>query len=122
MTQKNPFLDDFSPPNYGARRITLSLNRATKVPTANGTVIVDVDYSGAENEGGCVLPLEEVVQAPTIDGYSKRTHSVFPSQLTVRVLSAGEHMVVLRETSHNGFFGSLRFVAAGDPIDVPLAR
>jgi hypothetical protein len=118
-----PFIEDFSPENIQARRITIALNKSTLNPKALDTVIFDLDYSGADTEGGIVLPLTIVVQAPTSGGYSLR-HVFFskPRQHVYRPISSGNHLITVRESGHNLFFGSLPFVVAGDPLDVSLAR
>lgn len=119
-----PFIEDFSPDTIGANRFKLSLDESTLTPSAGVAVIINVDYSAADAEGGVVLPLELIIQAPTVDGYRRRllTRSKL-DQVVVIPVSAGPHMVMVRETAHNLAFGAITFDVAGDPIEtVPERR
>jgi hypothetical protein len=117
------FLDTFAPLTVGAMRLKLSLDASTLIPRAGGSVLVNVDYSEADPDGGVVLPLGLIIQAPTVAGYRTKTYtSVRPDQIPCPLITAGEHLVTLKELGHNLFFGALRFTVIGDPIDQPLAR
>ena len=112
------FSEEFSPKIVGADRLKLSLSQETPKPTALLPVIFLVDYSGARADGGIVLPLEMIVQAPTVAGYRRQVYTrTSPSALVYSPISSGTHLVLLREMFHNKFFGRLVFEVSGDPID-----
>ncbi|HEX4334682.1 MAG TPA: hypothetical protein VH062_02145 [Polyangiaceae bacterium] len=113
-----PFLADFSPDNVGTNRFKLSLDVTTQSPAAGVACIVNVDYSSADADGGVVLPLEVLVQAPTVDGYRRQVLTrARLDQLVVIPISGGAHMVMVRELGHNRAFGALTFNVAGDSLE-----
>jgi hypothetical protein len=113
-----PWIDTFSPTTVGADRFKVSLDPRTLSPLAFQAVIFLVDYSAADVEGGAVLPLELVIQAPSIDGFVRKEYTRGrPSQIVYFPLSAGTHLVRISETGHNRAFGALSFEVGGDPAD-----
>lgn len=113
-----PWIDDFSPTTIGADRIKVALDPRTLSPRAFQAVIFSLDYSAADAEGGIVLPLEIIVQAPTIAGYKRRTfRQSKPSEFVYFPISSGQHLVRVAETGHNLVFGALVFQVSGDPLE-----
>lgn len=112
------FQEEFSPKIVGANRLKITLSPDTLTPAALTPVIFLVDYSGATADGGVVLPLEMLVQAPSTAGFKRATFTrTRPSALVYTPISSGPHLVLLREMWHNKFFGSLTFEVVGDPLD-----
>jgi len=119
-----PFIEDFSPDTIGADRFKLSLDESTLTPTAGVGVIINVDYSAADAEGGVVLAARADLQAPTVDGYRRRllTRAKL-EQIVITPSRQASTLVMVRETAHNLAFGAITFDVAGDPIEtVPERR
>lgn len=111
------FIDDFSSIVIGSDRLKISFDPRTLKPQANAAVIFSVDYSGADADGGVVLPLVFTVQAPTVAGYYRKIfRRSVPTELVYFPISSGPHLVRLAEVGHNRFFGAFPFQVAGDPI------
>ncbi len=114
------FIDNFSPAYVGSDRFKVTLSSRTLSPTSGQAVIFLVDYSGADAEGGPVLPIRVLIQAPTVAGFYKRVYSRFrPDEIIYFPISGGDHLVTIGELGHNQFFGSMPFFVAGDRIQVP---
>jgi hypothetical protein len=112
------WIDDFSPATIGADRIKVALDPRTLEPRAFEAVIFSVDYSAADAEGGIVLPIEVVVQAPTIAGYVKKIYRrSAPSEIVYFPISSGPHLIRVSERWHNKVFGALSFAVSGDPLE-----
>lgn len=112
-----PFIDDFSPSIVGADRLKLQIDPSTLPPTAGRAVIINVDASATVADGGIVLPVEVVIQAPTVAGSSRVVQrGQLPAQVSLFPISGGSHMVMVREIGHNQFFGAITFDVAGDEI------
>lgn len=117
------WIDDFSPTLVGADRIKISLDPRSLTPKAFDTTFFLIDYSGAALDGGIVLPLELIIQAPTSAGFVRSQYKrLLPTQVAYAPISSGPHLIRLAEVGHNRFFGSLRFTVAGDPIDLGSNR
>lgn len=114
------FIDDFSPSYVGNNVIKLSLSLKTLSPAANKLVVIEVDYSGADAYGGIVLPLQLVVQAPTVAGFYRKIFSGNqPTELFYFPISGGKHLATLSELGHNQVFGALPFDVSGDQLVIP---
>lgn len=115
------FIDNFSPVYVGSDRFRVTLSDATLKPTAGQAVIFLVDYTPADPDGGPVLPLRVIIQAPTVAGFFKRIYTrLIPSEIIYFPISGGDHLVTVGELGHNQFFGTLPFKVAGDTIQTPI--
>lgn len=114
-----PRLQDEICPGYVATElIKLSLAQPEATPRAFQFILIDVDYSAADEVGGMVLPLELMVTAPTPSNFD-RTYSdlLLPSQIAFQPVEGGRHLVTLREVAHNRVYGNLLVEVAGDVTD-----
>lgn len=107
-------LEEISPEYVGEDRIVVSL--VTVSPIALSPVILEIDYEQAGDEG-VILPIEVIVQPPSIDGsgYSRRVfrHST-PQGFVWTPITTGPHLVLVREVGHNRWQGRLVVQVAGD--------
>ena len=111
-------IDDISPTFIGEDRIVLTLSQDTPNPKAFAPVQIDIDYSAADPEGGIVLPLELIVNAPSDANFSRRIiRRSLPSSIIIKPQEGGEHLVLLRECGHNKFVGIFILDVAGDPTE-----
>lgn len=111
-------LEIISPPTIGEDRISVQLSTTTPSPTVGRPVTVDFDYTAADVVG-VVLPLVASVQPPTPngEGYKQKIFSrARPLSYTFIPETAGEHLIVLRESAHNQWQGRLRLLVAGDDL------
>lgn len=112
-------LDIISPPTIGEDRIGVQLSAGTSQPRVGTPVTVEFDYADADQDGGCVLPIVASVQPPTIDGrgYKRKVFGrALPLSFTFVPETAGEHLVVVRESAHNRWQGRLVVVVVGDDL------
>lgn len=118
-----PWIDDFSPTTVGSDRIKVSLDPRTLTPLVFRSVLFLVDYSAADAEGGIVLPIELVIQAPDVSGFVRKRYSrTKPTQIVYFPVSGGTHLVRISEVGHNQAFGALSFEVAGDAIEQGSVR
>lgn len=117
MTTENPLrrVDLLAPPYMGEDRITLEL-RPGPTPTVGSVVGVNVDYSATLPEF-VVLPLEIIIRGPN-DSHDTNLQRRYWSRAVRRYIEfvpreAGVHLVVLRETAHNHWWGRLRVEVVG---------
>lgn len=113
-----PAIEEISPEFIGEDRIALSLDSSTLNPRAFHAVLINVDYGKCAPEG-IVLPLELLIQAPSI-GNIRRTiiRRTAPQSLSFIPKEGGIHGVLLRELGHNRWLGKLRVLVAGDVLPV----
>lgn len=106
-------LDRLSPATIGESKIQLAVNSDT-IPKVGFICEVLIDYSKTFPEGPS-LPIEVVVQGPSESSYRARTYrSTRPSQFSFTPREVGEHLVLVRELSHNRWVGTVRLTVAGD--------
>jgi hypothetical protein len=109
-------LEELSPSYIGETRIVLA--RTTVQPLAHHPVSVSVDVSAALPEG-LVLPLELVVQGPSVSSYQRKTFTrAVPVTLIFVPREGGVHLVRLAEVAHNRWWGSVKITVQGDSLEV----
>lgn len=110
--------DEICPGYIGTQLITLSLAQPEEAPRAFRFVLIDVDYSAADEVGGIVLPLEVMVTAPTMANFDRTyLERVASVQIGFLPVEGGRHLVTLREVAHNRAYGTLVVDVAGDVTD-----
>lgn len=110
--------DEICPGYVGTELITLTLAEPEVVPQAFQFVLVNVDYSAADEVGGIVLPLELMVTAPALTNFDRTYFDLLqPSQIAFQPVEGGRHLVTLREVAHNRVYGNLLVEVAGDVTD-----
>lgn len=119
-------LDEISPDYIGAGLISLKLNDPTTPPRAFNAVIVDVDYSAADEFGGIQNPIELIVSGPSpssfrrevfgneLGGISQRTP---PSSVAFSPQEGGRHLLMIREVGHNRLHGTIEIDVEGSIND-----
>lgn len=113
-------IEDICPEYIGEQRIVLSFDQTTVIPRAFQALIIQVDYSACDPEGGAVLPLEMLVQGPSQSSFRQRIiQRTRPAELIVTPREGGPHLVVLREMAHNRFHGKIAFDVAGEQLTRP---
>jgi hypothetical protein len=112
-------IEEICPEYIGEERITLSLDPSIS-PRAFQSLLLEIDYSLCDPEGGAVLPLELLVQGPSPSSFRRRviTRSR-PAEIVVTPREGGRHLVVLREMAHNRFHGKIAFDVAGETLTKP---
>jgi len=107
--------DEICPGYIGDRLIRITVADPTVKPLAGAPVDLLVDYSACDALGGVCLPLELVVSDPKAAGVELTTYL----RAAPRLLSftprrgAGTYTVLLRETGHNLWLGTLRVPVEG---------
>lgn len=120
-------LNNLAPAYIGEDKFVLSVNSNSLPLLVLNPAIIDVDYSAAEDDGGYELPIEVLVQPPSIDGIGYH-HSIYrkhsPSSFTFVPLVAGVHLILVKECCHNLWQGRLVVTVGGDEADKtnPLDR
>jgi hypothetical protein len=108
-------IDQLSPAYVGEDVFVLALDPELPAPRVGVPSQVNADYSGADANGGAVLPVEFLVVAP--DG-GPRVSSVLRATLHRSFLFVpsvpGPHLVLVREIAHNRFLGRLVVDVAGE--------
>lgn len=108
-------IDRFSPATVGEDKIKLAVHSET-IPKVGFVCEIGIDYSKCLPEGAS-LPIEVVVQGPSEASYRTRTYrSSKPSQFSFTPREVGEHLVLVRELSHNRWLGTVRLTVAGDIV------
>lgn len=106
-------IDLIVPANIGAMNIKLKIARPFDPRRAFHAIDLDVELLADALTSGLCLPLEMTVTAPS----GKLTRQVFdrvvPSQISFTPHEGGEHLVRLRETAHNAWFGVIVIEFAG---------
>lgn len=115
---RNQQIDDLSPRTIGEDKITLTLSDTTPNPIAFGAVQIDIDTTRADAEGGLILPLELFIQAPTDAGFRTDVfRRTLPESFVFFPISAGQHLVLIREVGHNRWHGKLVIIVEGEDLD-----
>lgn len=112
-------LDIIAPPEIGEDRFSLSANPACLPLLALNPVIIDIDYSGA-GANGITPPIEIIVQPPSNDGSGfirKRFYRAAPTSFSFVPITAGNHLVLVKEYCHNRWQGRLLIDVGGDEAD-----
>lgn len=110
-----PTIDQICPTYVGEDRLVLSLSRNTLTPRAFAVIDVAIDYSATDTGGGVVLPIEVTVTAPSPVNFVKKIYrAARPTLFTFIPREGGVHLVRVRETAHNQWFGVLEINVAGD--------
>jgi hypothetical protein len=104
---------EISPAVIGEERIRLTVSATQGPIVADAAVSLDVDYAQALPQG-VTLPLELIIQGPTLDGYQRRAfRRSAPSSIVVVPRESGQHQITLREAAHNRWWGALQFYVEG---------
>jgi hypothetical protein len=107
-------IDELSPAYVGEDRIRLTLDPNTDPPTVGRVVTVIVDYSACDPQG-VNLPIDFIVQGPSATSYrSKVLRRKRPTRLSFIPSESGSHLLLIREQTHNRWFGKLVLTVAGD--------
>lgn len=110
-----PSLDILSPSDVRTRRITLALARPFDRRLAFRPIELSVRLTGAALTAGIVLPLELTVTSATLANFYRHVFTrVAPTSVTFTPREGGEHLVRLREVTHNKWWGALVVVVEGD--------
>lgn len=120
-------IDNIAPSNIGEDRISVSVNTSSLPLLALNPAVIDIDYSAADDYGGVVLPIEIMVQPPSIDGigFVRRVYRKWiPTSFSFVPLVAGQHLILVKECCHNLWQGRLVVSVGGDEADKsePLDR
>lgn len=116
-------IDEVSPAFVGEERIRITLDPVNPKPKVDLAVTVLFDYADAEPEG-IALPLVLELQPAfgTGEGYRRREYrELRPSSFTFRTPLAGDYLLLLRESAHNRWRGTLKITVMGDEF-VPSER
>lgn len=107
-------IEDLSPATVGEDRIAVELADPETKPTALRPVLVNISYDAADPEG-VVLPIEVLVQSPVAEGFEEKVfrHSK-PTSYAFTPITAGSHLVLVREQAHNRWVGRLVIDVQGD--------
>lgn len=109
-----PLLEEISPETIGEDRIDLQLDDGNLQPRAGQTIVVNIDYSRCAPDG-IRLPLELVVQTPSVTGIVQRFFTrTRPTSISFRAREGGAYLVMVREVAHNRWFGRLGVQVAGE--------
>lgn len=99
------FLDDLVPDYIGKQNIKLTLARPLEPQRAFYAVDVDVELLAEALTSGLVVPLELTVTSPSRTLHRKIYRRVVPPQVSFTPQEGGKHLVRLRETAHNSWWG-----------------
>ena len=128
MTQ---LIDELSPAFVGAKLLVLTRANPDEVLRAFTAILVDVDYSATDANGGIMMPLEFIVDGPSPTslkrdifglergGISRR---VPPSQISFIPQEGGHFHMMIREIGHNGAYGTLEVDVEGAINDPSVAQ
>jgi len=112
-------IEEICPEYIGEERIALSVDPSS-APRAFQSVLIAIDYSLCDPEGGAVLPLEMLVQGPSPSSFRRLVFSrTKPAEIVITPREGGRHLVVLREMAHNRFHGKVAFDVAGEQLTRP---
>jgi hypothetical protein len=119
-------IDAIAPPEIGEDRFSLSVNSLCLPLLALNQAIIDIDYSAAGSVG-FELPIEFIVQPPSNDGsgYVRRVYRKHaPPSIAFMPITAGRHLILVKECCHNRWQGRLVIDVGGDEADKiePLDR
>ncbi len=110
-----PILDFLAPAYVREKRITLEL-APDAVLAAGGPVLLLVSYNKCAPEG-VMLPLILDVQGPSESSVQRREfRRAAPGSVIIVPREGGPHVVTLRESAHNRWWGSVSFEVAGDRL------
>lgn len=111
-------LEDVCPSYVGARNILLALAKPLDVILAHRPVVVTVDIQEEALVSGLMLPLELRIVAPSAANSRQHFYTrKIPRQFAFTPREGGQHLVLLREVSHNRFCGSLIVQSVGGTTD-----
>jgi len=118
--------DLIAPSEIGEDRLGLSIDPSCLPMLAMNNIIINIDYS-AVGANGVTLPIEFIVQPPSVDGigYVRRVYRKHvPSSIVFFPITAGRHLVLVKECCHNLWQGRLVIDVGGDEADKlePLDR
>ena len=115
-------LDELAPMYVGSEALSLSLSDPLTPLRAFVPVDIDVDYTGAGDDG-VVLPLEMLVTGPSPQSFSRQVfRRTAPSVITFTPYEGGTFLVLLREVGHNKLRGKLILTVAGERLDPSRPR
>lgn len=115
-------LDELAPMYVGSEALKLSLTDPLAPLRAFAVVDMQVDYSGAGDEG-VVLPLEMLVTGPSPTSFQRQVfRRSAPSTITFTPSEGGAFLVLLREVGHNKLRGKLTMTISGERSDPSRPR
>ena len=116
-------IDELSPDYVGSKRIKLTNADPLTTPRSFRAVVIDVDYSDADEIGEVELPIELIVGAPTDENFIRQIfYDLVPSQVAFTPKEGGSFLIMVREVFHNKIFGTLRVEVEGRLNDVSVTR
>lgn len=109
--------DELSAAWVGAEALKLSLVDPLSPKRANVAIDLEVDYSGAGEEG-VTLPLEQLAVGPSPASFRRHVHRrQQPSIITFTPPQGGRHIVTLRQVYGDKLFGKLAVEVEGELLD-----
>lgn len=114
-------VDEISPDFVGAEAIGLSLADPLVPILAHRAIGIQVDY--AETFPAFVaLPIEVTIQGPNPDNFIRKIHTRSPPKVvTFTPKDGGTHTVLVREVSHNKWYGTLDVEVLGETSEPKIA-
>lgn len=110
-------LDELAPLEVGSESLGLSLADPTATLQAFRAININVDYSGAGDDG-VQFPLELRITGPSPSSFEQHFfRRTAPSQLSFTPKEGGPYLVLLREVAHNRRKGKLVLEVAGERVD-----
>ena len=113
-----PTLEELAPRTIREKRLDLVLDSNITNPRAFSHIQVNVSFARTMPDGVC-MPLIFEVQGPSSVSYQRHVLRFKPSALLFVPREGGRHLVILREASHNRWWGSLEIQVAGAPLVPP---
>ncbi len=109
------FVDDLVPAYIKKQNIKLSLARPFDPRRAFHAIDLNVELLAEAKTAGLVVPLELTITAPSAQNFHRHIYRrVVPVQVSFTPQEGGQHLVRLRETAHNSWWGSLVIEVAGE--------
>ncbi len=124
-------IDEISPLFIKTKRLVLKLNDPLTPVRAFNTVVIDVDYSAADEIGGIQMPIELMVGGPSDTSFVREVFGDEPGGISQRdpptsvaftPKEGGSFLVMIREVGHNKLFGTLRVDVQGTINDPSVAQ
>jgi hypothetical protein len=111
-------IEELSPTYLGETRIVLSCLTEESRVLAHHPIEVSIDVTEALPEG-LVLPLELIVQGPSVGSHQRKVFSrTVPSTIIFTPREGGLHLIKIAELGHNKWWGSTKIAIAGDQLEV----
>lgn len=101
-------IDELVPEYMGMQNIKLSLARPFDPRRVFHAIDLKVEMLAEAKTVGLVVPLELTITAPSKQNFNRHIYQrVVPVQVSFIPQEGGPHLVRLRETAHNSWWGAL---------------